>query len=226
MHLPPGRTSDDFPLPQPYMPWWPVWKQRFQVILILLRSKIVKHFQKKFFLRKTVQIGRDCIDTVFLTAKWFNLKSKILEIFTVSLKKSFFLKIQGYDQRRTEILGFYCLLTKPFYETLIINLFMCRMLVDNKKFILKLNKPVSIKNLSDQLMTLRDSGARSFSSNNSNCCGFCCFSTSCDIFTCIASGCFSCIFLSFIVPSKSFSSAFVKDLLSDKSFALVLPVPP
>ena len=111
-------------------------------ILILLRSKIVKHFQKKFFLRKTVQIGRDCIDTVFLTAKWFNLKSKILEIFTVSLKKSFFLKIQGYDQRRTEILGFYCLLTKPFYETLIINLFMCRMLVDNKKFILKLNSSV------------------------------------------------------------------------------------
>ena len=51
-----------------------------------------RYFQKKFFLRKTVQIGRDCIDTVFLTAKWFNLKSKILEIFTVSLKKSFFLK--------------------------------------------------------------------------------------------------------------------------------------
>ena len=36
---------------------------------------------------------------------------------------------------------------------------MCRMLVDNKKFILKLNKPVSIKNLSDQLMTA--SGFRS-----------------------------------------------------------------
>ena len=128
-------------------------------ILILLRSKIVKHFQKKFFFRKTVQIGRDCIDTVFLTAKRLNLKSKILEILTVSLKKSFFLKIQGYDQRRAEVLGFYCLLTKPFYETFIINLFMCRMLVDNKKFILKLNKPISIKNLSDQLMTA--SGFRS-----------------------------------------------------------------
>ena len=108
-------------------------------ILILLRSKIVKHFQKKFFLRKTVQIGRDCIDTVFLTAKWFNLKSKILEIFTVSLKKSFFLKIQGYDQRRTEILGFYCLLTKTFfYETLIIKPFSCAACWSIiKKFILK-----------------------------------------------------------------------------------------
>ncbi len=37
--------------------------------------------------------------------------------------------------------------------------FMCRMLIDNIKFILKLNQPVSIKNLSDQLMTA--SGFRS-----------------------------------------------------------------
>ena len=100
-----------------------------QWILILLRSKIVKHFQKKFFLLKTIQIGRDCIDTVFLTAERFNLKSKILEILTVSLEKGLFLKIQGYDQRRAEVLGFYCLLTKPFYETFIINLFMCSMLL-------------------------------------------------------------------------------------------------
>ena len=78
-------------------------------ILILLSSKIVKHFQKKFFLRKTVQIGRDCIDTVFLTAKWLNLKSKILKVLTVCFKKSLFLKIQGYDQRRAEVLGFCCL---------------------------------------------------------------------------------------------------------------------
>ena len=75
------------------------------------------------------------------------------EQLTVGFKKRFFLKTQRYDQRRAEVLGFYSLLTKPFYETFIINLFMCRMLVDNKKFILKLNKPVSIKNLSDQLMT-------------------------------------------------------------------------
>ena len=36
---------------------------------------------------------------------------------------------------------------------------MCRMLVNDKKFILKLNKPVSIKNLSDQLVAA--SGFRS-----------------------------------------------------------------
>ena len=132
-------------------------------------ARLSSIFQKKFFLRKTVQIGRDCIDTVFLTAKWFNLKSKILEIFTVSLKKSFFLKIQGYDQRRTEILGFYCLLTKPFYETLIINLFMCRMLVDNIEAVVKFDKPVSLEDLADQTVARfsrfpREGGCRTFPS--------------------------------------------------------------
>ena len=44
-------------------------------ILILLRSKIVKHFQKEFFFMESVQICRNCTDTVFPSTKGFNLKT-------------------------------------------------------------------------------------------------------------------------------------------------------
>ena len=45
------------------------------------------------------------------------------------------------------------------------------MLVDNIEFIFKLHQPVGIKNLSDENVTVWDSGARSFSSKSSSCRG-------------------------------------------------------
>ncbi len=50
--------------------------------------------------------------------------------------------------------------TQPFIQ----HFFMCRMLIDNIQFILKLNQPVRIKDLTDQLMTASGFRARSFSS--------------------------------------------------------------
>ena len=122
-------------------------------IFIFLRCKIIQHFQKQFFLIQPIEIGRYGINAIFLTSKWLDLKTKIFKIFSVCFKQCLFLKIQGYDQWRRKILGFYRLLTKSFNKTFVIDLLMSRMLIYDKKSVLKLYKPVRIKNLTDQLMT-------------------------------------------------------------------------
>ena len=132
----PGRTSDDFPLLLPYMPWLPVWKQRYPSgSCICSQKQDCQAFPETVLPpSRPYRFDGTALIQYSLPPNGLNLKSKILEIvYGLPSRRCFFLKIQGYDQRRAEILGFDCLFTKPFYETFIIDFFMCRMLVDNIK---------------------------------------------------------------------------------------------
>ena len=49
--------------------------EKVKSILCTFSSQIVKHFQKEFFFMESVQICRNCTDTVFPSTKGFNLKT-------------------------------------------------------------------------------------------------------------------------------------------------------
>ena len=59
--------------------------EKVKSILCTFSSQIVKHFQKEFFFMESVQICRNCTDTVFPSTKGFNLKTVFPEIFFVWL---------------------------------------------------------------------------------------------------------------------------------------------
>ena len=68
-------------------------------------------------------------------------------------------------------MGFDGLFTKTFYETFVVDFLVGRVLVDDKKSVFELYKPVGVENLSDQLMTAAGLRSQEFSSNSSSCCG-------------------------------------------------------
>ena len=120
----------------------------------LLRQLVQKLLQKILF-AVSVQIAGHGAHRCGISAEILDLKAHSGKIFPVFLQRVRFQGGQIQDQRRRKILAVRFPFLQLFHKSLILHLFMSRMLVDDEKAVLILHQPVGIENLSDDPVLLR-----------------------------------------------------------------------
>ena len=117
-----------------------------------LLGQFIQHCQEQFPLTASVEIHWYTTEGIFVASESINLKSQLCKSILIGVQNAFLLPCQADNNRRHQTLGHHTLFIKLFHQAFIFYLFMSRMLVNDEQFVFKLDQPVSIKDLADNLM--------------------------------------------------------------------------